>query len=347
MVPVGGLHAIPWSGLPSLAGRSVTLSPNAQLWLQADRRADDVVAHRRLDRRPRRHHRRHRVGGGRVARTTASQIGAAQQRRGRHRAVDVRPARPRARRRPRHVPIGPSAAVDAPAPRRRVHALRHGAGARPGAAGRAVELRRRRPRGLRRQRSARAGGGDAGARRGRRARPVDRGARAGVRRLRRRRARLPRDRSAVRRRGGGGAPALAGRRRPQPLGGRQLVHLLRIRARGASPPESPRLRTGRGDRRPMRSAPRPRPSRRCGSPRARARVSLASASANGRSHCSKLERRSERMQRCGKAAIWWASSSATGERLARFGVSRLARPIMRASSPLTPRPVRIRSRAWL
>jgi tetratricopeptide (TPR) repeat protein len=43
LVPVGGLHGIPWSGLPSLAGRSVTLSPNAQLWLQADRRAEDVA----------------------------------------------------------------------------------------------------------------------------------------------------------------------------------------------------------------------------------------------------------------------------------------------------------------
>lgn len=43
LVPVGGLHAIPWSGLPSLAGRSVTLSPSAQLWLLADRRAEDVA----------------------------------------------------------------------------------------------------------------------------------------------------------------------------------------------------------------------------------------------------------------------------------------------------------------
>jgi hypothetical protein len=40
---VGGLHAIPWSGLPSLAGRSVTLSPSAQLWLQSDRHAADVA----------------------------------------------------------------------------------------------------------------------------------------------------------------------------------------------------------------------------------------------------------------------------------------------------------------
>ena len=39
LVPVGGLHGIPWSGLPSLASRSVTLAPNAQLWLEADRRA--------------------------------------------------------------------------------------------------------------------------------------------------------------------------------------------------------------------------------------------------------------------------------------------------------------------
>ncbi len=43
VVPVGGLHGIPWSGLPSLAGRAVTLSPSAQLWLQADRRAEDMA----------------------------------------------------------------------------------------------------------------------------------------------------------------------------------------------------------------------------------------------------------------------------------------------------------------
>lgn len=43
LVPVGGLHAIPWSGLPSLAGRAVTLAPSAQLWLQADRRAEVVA----------------------------------------------------------------------------------------------------------------------------------------------------------------------------------------------------------------------------------------------------------------------------------------------------------------
>jgi hypothetical protein len=39
VVPVGGLHGIPWSGLPTFAGRAVVLSPNAQLWLEADRRA--------------------------------------------------------------------------------------------------------------------------------------------------------------------------------------------------------------------------------------------------------------------------------------------------------------------
>jgi tetratricopeptide (TPR) repeat protein len=43
MVPVGGLHGIPWSGLPNLAGRSLTLNPNAQLWLEADRRAAGVI----------------------------------------------------------------------------------------------------------------------------------------------------------------------------------------------------------------------------------------------------------------------------------------------------------------
>jgi hypothetical protein len=38
-VPVGLLHGIPWSGLPSLAARPVSLTPNAQVWLEADRRA--------------------------------------------------------------------------------------------------------------------------------------------------------------------------------------------------------------------------------------------------------------------------------------------------------------------
>jgi tetratricopeptide (TPR) repeat protein len=39
MVPVGVLHGIPWSGLRTFAGRPVTLSPNAQVWLEADRLA--------------------------------------------------------------------------------------------------------------------------------------------------------------------------------------------------------------------------------------------------------------------------------------------------------------------
>ena len=43
LVPVGELHGIPWSGLPSLAGRAVAMSPNAQLWLEADRRASGAV----------------------------------------------------------------------------------------------------------------------------------------------------------------------------------------------------------------------------------------------------------------------------------------------------------------
>lgn len=38
MVPTGVLHGIPWSGLPSLADRPFSLAPNAQLWLEADRR---------------------------------------------------------------------------------------------------------------------------------------------------------------------------------------------------------------------------------------------------------------------------------------------------------------------
>jgi hypothetical protein len=39
IVPVSGTHGIPWSGLPSFAGRAVSLVPNAQLWLEADRRS--------------------------------------------------------------------------------------------------------------------------------------------------------------------------------------------------------------------------------------------------------------------------------------------------------------------
>jgi tetratricopeptide (TPR) repeat protein len=42
IVPVGGTHGIPWAGLPGLAGRAVSLVPNAQLWLEADRRAVGV-----------------------------------------------------------------------------------------------------------------------------------------------------------------------------------------------------------------------------------------------------------------------------------------------------------------
>lgn len=39
LVPVGPLHGIPWAGMPTFAGRPMTVSPNAQLWLHADRRA--------------------------------------------------------------------------------------------------------------------------------------------------------------------------------------------------------------------------------------------------------------------------------------------------------------------
>jgi tetratricopeptide (TPR) repeat protein len=39
LVPVDLLHGIPWCGLPSFAGRALSLSPNAQVWLEADRRA--------------------------------------------------------------------------------------------------------------------------------------------------------------------------------------------------------------------------------------------------------------------------------------------------------------------
>lgn len=39
MVPIGLLHGIPWSGLPSLTDLAFTLVPNAQLWLESDRRS--------------------------------------------------------------------------------------------------------------------------------------------------------------------------------------------------------------------------------------------------------------------------------------------------------------------
>lgn len=39
IVPVDLLHGVPWSGMTTLARRPFALSPNAQLWLEADRRA--------------------------------------------------------------------------------------------------------------------------------------------------------------------------------------------------------------------------------------------------------------------------------------------------------------------
>lgn len=39
MVPDGMLHDIPWAGLPSLAPRSVSVAPSAQVWIGADRRS--------------------------------------------------------------------------------------------------------------------------------------------------------------------------------------------------------------------------------------------------------------------------------------------------------------------
>jgi hypothetical protein len=39
IVPVGPLHGIPWAGMPTFAGRPMTVNPSARLWLQGDRRA--------------------------------------------------------------------------------------------------------------------------------------------------------------------------------------------------------------------------------------------------------------------------------------------------------------------
>lgn len=38
LVPVGALRTVPWSALPSCAGRAVTVAPSATVWLAADRR---------------------------------------------------------------------------------------------------------------------------------------------------------------------------------------------------------------------------------------------------------------------------------------------------------------------
>lgn len=43
LVPVGVMHEMPWAGLPSLASRSVSLAPSAQVWLGADRRAAEAI----------------------------------------------------------------------------------------------------------------------------------------------------------------------------------------------------------------------------------------------------------------------------------------------------------------
>ncbi|WBB78756.1 CHAT domain-containing tetratricopeptide repeat protein [Micromonospora sp. WMMD882] len=38
LAPIGALHAVPWSGLPTCAGRAVTVAPSATAWLRAARR---------------------------------------------------------------------------------------------------------------------------------------------------------------------------------------------------------------------------------------------------------------------------------------------------------------------
>lgn len=43
LVPTDILHGIPWSGLPSFASRPISLTPNAQVWLEADRRTSRSV----------------------------------------------------------------------------------------------------------------------------------------------------------------------------------------------------------------------------------------------------------------------------------------------------------------
>ncbi len=157
IVPTGGLHALAWSVLPSLAGRTFAVAPSAAAWMRAaaiaDRPGHDVVlAGSRPARgrggggRPRRRHARHPAAG------RADGRGGA----GRARRRAARPRR-RARRVPRRQP-----AVLVPAPgRRAAHRLRPATPATAAAGARAVVVRVG-PDGRRRgRRAARAGGGAA------------------------------------------------------------------------------------------------------------------------------------------------------------------------------------------
>ena len=58
IVPTGGLHALAWSVLPSLAGRTFAVAPSAAAWMRAaaiaDRPGHDVVLRVPACARPRR-----------------------------------------------------------------------------------------------------------------------------------------------------------------------------------------------------------------------------------------------------------------------------------------------------
>jgi CHAT domain-containing protein len=43
IVPTGSLHALPWTALPTCAGRSVSVTPSARLWMAAAEGAKDGV----------------------------------------------------------------------------------------------------------------------------------------------------------------------------------------------------------------------------------------------------------------------------------------------------------------
>src|SRR5256885_10857576 len=44
IVPTGSLHALPWTALPTCAGRPVSVTPSARLWLAAANAAEDAAA---------------------------------------------------------------------------------------------------------------------------------------------------------------------------------------------------------------------------------------------------------------------------------------------------------------
>ncbi len=225
VVPTGLLHGLPWSCLPSLAGRDATIAPSAALWLRDAGRSPTHAHHGHIDpRRPAGRPGRRAPAAGRRGRGPGAGLplprgrgpgrpgGHHGQRPGGHGTGRHRPPG-----RPRSLPGRQPAVLLSPAGRRPAHRLRRRAGP-----GRAPPRRSLRVRGRRRRREDRR---RAARHRIRPARPgcgLGRGAR--LRRPRRRHhsphGRLPP--GAARRSHPGGGPG-SGSRRAGPGGGRRLL----------------------------------------------------------------------------------------------------------------------------